>query len=148
MQLMRSHYCAVCAGPLVLHVAKLFPKNDASSFDAYGRIFSGTLRPGDEVRGRQQPGFNNRRFIIALSGIVGSTASGIYLHGRWDSICACCHTCMLVAVFHDFCQWHCICCCRCQVRVLGEGFTPDDDEDSGDAVISNVWLYQARYRCA
>lgn len=34
----------------MLHVAKLFPKNDASSFDAYGRIFSGTLRPGDEVR--------------------------------------------------------------------------------------------------
>lgn len=34
-----------------------------------------------------------------------------------------------------------------QVRVLGEGFTPDDDEDSGDAVVSNVWLYQARYRC-
>uniref|UniRef100_A0A383VQF5 SNU114 homolog n=1 Tax=Tetradesmus obliquus TaxID=3088 RepID=A0A383VQF5_TETOB len=67
-------------GPLVVHVAKLFPKNDASSFDAYGRIFSGTLRPGDEV------------------------------------------------------------------RVLGEGFTPDDDEDSGDAVVSNVWLYQARYR--
>jgi hypothetical protein len=31
--------------------------------------------------------------------------------------------------------------------VLGEGFTPDDDEDSGDAVVSNVWLYQARYRC-
>jgi hypothetical protein len=35
---------------LVIHVAKLFPKNDCSSFDAYGRIFSGTLRPGDEVR--------------------------------------------------------------------------------------------------
>jgi U5 small nuclear ribonucleoprotein component len=43
--------CLPGAGPLVLHVAKLFPKNDASSFDAYGRIFSGTLRPGDEVRG-------------------------------------------------------------------------------------------------
>lgn len=67
-------------GPLIMHVAKLFPKNDCSSFDAYGRIFSGTLRPGDEV------------------------------------------------------------------RVLGENFTPDDDEDSGEAVVSNVWLYQARYR--
>lgn len=40
----------VCSGPLVLHIAKLFPKNDCSSFDAYGRILSGTLRPGDEVR--------------------------------------------------------------------------------------------------
>jgi hypothetical protein len=33
-----------------------------------------------------------------------------------------------------------------QVRVLGEAFTPDDDEDSGDAIVSNVWFYQARYR--
>lgn len=68
------------SGPLVLHIAKLFPKNDCSSFDAYGRILSGTLRPGDEV------------------------------------------------------------------RVLGESYTPDDEEDSGEARISNVWLYNARYR--
>ncbi|KAF8072579.1 hypothetical protein HT031_000239 [Scenedesmus sp. PABB004] len=79
-QLLQFMHACSRTGPLVLHVAKLFPKNDASAFDAYGRIFSGTLRPGDEV------------------------------------------------------------------RVLGEGFTPDDDEDSGDAVVSNVWLYQARYR--
>jgi hypothetical protein len=71
---------AIPSGPLVMHIAKLFPKNDASSFDAFGRILSGTLRPGDEV------------------------------------------------------------------RVLGEAYTPDDDEDSGDAVVSQVWLYQARYR--
>jgi hypothetical protein len=41
--------CCAVPGPLVMHVAKLFPKNDCSSFDAYGRIISGTLRPGDEV---------------------------------------------------------------------------------------------------
>lgn len=34
----------------------------------------------------------------------------------------------------------------CQVRVLGESYTPDDEEDSGEARISNVWLYNARYR--
>jgi hypothetical protein len=34
----------------------------------------------------------------------------------------------------------------CQVRVLGESFTPDDEEDSGEARVSNVWLYNARYR--
>lgn len=34
----------------MLHVAKLLPKPDGSAFDAYGRIISGTLRPGDEVR--------------------------------------------------------------------------------------------------
>jgi U5 small nuclear ribonucleoprotein component len=37
-------------GPLVLHIAKLFPRSDCSKFDAYGRIISGTLRPGDKVR--------------------------------------------------------------------------------------------------
>mmetsp|Transcript_32249 Transcript_32249/g.84013 ORF Transcript_32249/g.84013 Transcript_32249/m.84013 type:complete len:1110 (+) Transcript_32249:169-3498(+) len=67
-------------GPLVMHIAKLFPKQDCSSFDAYGRIISGTLRPGD------------------------------------------------------------------QVRVLGEGYTPDDEEDSAVATVSNVFIYQARYR--
>jgi len=37
-------------GPLVMQIAKLFPKQDCSTFDAYGRIISGTLRPGDQVR--------------------------------------------------------------------------------------------------
>lgn len=38
-------------GPLVLHIAKLFPRSDCSKFDAFGRIVSGTLRSGDKVRG-------------------------------------------------------------------------------------------------
>ena len=67
-------------GPLVVHVCKLIPKADTSSFDAFGRILSGTLKPGDRV------------------------------------------------------------------RVLGEAFTPEDEEDSTVATITNVWLYQARYR--
>jgi U5 small nuclear ribonucleoprotein component len=33
-----------------MQIAKLFPKQDCSTFDAYGRIISGTLRPGDQVR--------------------------------------------------------------------------------------------------
>ena len=36
-------------GPLVVHIAKLFPKSDCSAFDAFGRVFSGTVRPGDKV---------------------------------------------------------------------------------------------------
>ncbi|KAK9845164.1 hypothetical protein WJX84_001482, partial [Apatococcus fuscideae] len=67
-------------GPLVIHIAKLFPKRDCSSFDAFGRIFSGTVTPGDRV------------------------------------------------------------------RVLGEAFTPDDEEDSTVAEVTSVWVYQARYR--
>ncbi len=33
-----------------------------------------------------------------------------------------------------------------QVRVLGEGYTPDDEEDSAVAEVSAVYVYQARYR--
>ena len=35
---------------------------------------------------------------------------------------------------------------RSQVRVLGESYTPDDEEDSALAEVTAVWLYQARYR--
>ena len=45
-------------------------------------------------------------------------------------------------------QW-CICQgCHVlgQVRVLGETYTPEDEEDSTVAEVSNVWVYQARYR--
>ena len=37
-------------GPLVIHIAKLFPKRDCSSFDAFGRVFSGSVAPGAQVR--------------------------------------------------------------------------------------------------
>ncbi|KAK9842583.1 hypothetical protein WJX81_007484 [Elliptochloris bilobata] len=33
-----------------------------------------------------------------------------------------------------------------RVRVLGEGYTPEDEEDSAVATVSAVWVYQARYR--
>lgn len=32
------------------------------------------------------------------------------------------------------------------MRVLGEGYTPDDEEDSTVATVTAVWVYQARYR--
>ncbi|GLC44572.1 hypothetical protein PLESTB_001320500 [Pleodorina starrii] len=75
-------FMAACnpRGPLVVAVAKLFPRQDCSRFDALGRIMSGTLRPGD------------------------------------------------------------------QVKVLGEAYTPEDEEDSAVATVGTVWVYQARYR--
>lgn len=33
-----------------------------------------------------------------------------------------------------------------QVRVLGEAYTPDDEEDSAAATVGGVYAYQARYR--
>jgi hypothetical protein len=34
--------------------------------------------------------------------------------------------------------------CLLQVRVLGEGYTPDDEEDSAVAEVANVFVYQVR----
>ena len=67
-------------GPLVVEVTKLFTSSDARSFDAYGRILSGTASPN-------QP-----------------------------------------------------------VRVLGENFTLDDEEDSAPATISTAALTCSRYQ--
>lgn len=66
-------------GPLVIHVTKLFSTSDASKFNAFGRIMSGTARAGQ------------------------------------------------------------------QVRVLGEGYTPDDEEDMVIATISDTWITETRY---
>jgi len=66
-------------GPLVIHVTKLFNNLDATSFNALGRVMSGTARPGE------------------------------------------------------------------QVRVLGEGYTLEDEEDMVQATISDTWIAESRY---
>ena len=38
------------SGPLMIAVSKLYPSSDGSSFSALGRIYSGTVKPGDRVR--------------------------------------------------------------------------------------------------
>ena len=67
-------------GPLQVMVAKLYPKDDCSSFDALARVMSGTLKKGQNV------------------------------------------------------------------RVLGEAYSPDDEEDCAVKQVTNLWVYQARYR--
>lgn len=66
-------------GPLVVHVTKLFSTTDATGFTSFGRILSGTARPGQ------------------------------------------------------------------QVRVLGEGYTPEDEEDMVIATISDTWIAETCY---
>lgn len=66
-------------GPLVIHVTKLFNSQDATTFNSFGRVLSGTARPN-------QP-----------------------------------------------------------VRVLGEGYTLEDEEDMVDATIGQTWITEARY---
>jgi 116 kDa U5 small nuclear ribonucleoprotein component len=77
-------HASKCAelGPIVAFVGKLYPKSDCSAFDAFTRIFSGSIKVGDKV------------------------------------------------------------------RVLGESYTPDDEEDSAVAEISNIWVLMGRYRIA
>ena len=37
-------------GPLMMHIVKLYPTHDGQAFSAFGRIYSGTVRPGDQVK--------------------------------------------------------------------------------------------------
>lgn len=64
--------------PVMVHITKQYPKADTSSFDAFGRVMSGTLQTGASV------------------------------------------------------------------RVLGEGYTPEDEEDMTTKEVTKLWIYQAR----
>lgn len=46
-------------GPLLVHIAKLYPKQDCSTFDAFGRVFSGTVKAGDKVGACSERCFND-----------------------------------------------------------------------------------------
>ncbi len=37
-------------GPLVIHVTKLYPDSSLAYFNALGRVFSGTVKPGMTVK--------------------------------------------------------------------------------------------------
>ncbi|KAF8915081.1 P-loop containing nucleoside triphosphate hydrolase protein [Mucidula mucida] len=66
-------------GPVMVQVAKLYHTTDAQSFRAFGRVMSGTLRKGMEV------------------------------------------------------------------KVLGEGYSPEDEEDMLRTTVDDIWICQARY---
>lgn len=68
------------SGPLMVNITKLYPKSDCSVFDAFGRVYSGTINTGQTV------------------------------------------------------------------KVLGEGYSPDDEEDMTVKEVTKLWVYQARYR--
>ena len=65
-------------GPVTVQIAKLYHTTDAQSFRAFGRVISGTLKKGLEV------------------------------------------------------------------KVLGEGYSPEDEEDMVKATVEDLWISQAR----
>ncbi|ORX88712.1 P-loop containing nucleoside triphosphate hydrolase protein [Basidiobolus meristosporus CBS 931.73] len=67
-------------GPLMIHIVKLYPTDDCSRFDAFGRIFSGTLTKGQRI------------------------------------------------------------------RVLGEGYSVDDEEDMAIQEVNEISIFESRYR--
>ncbi|KAJ3679071.1 hypothetical protein LUZ60_017082 [Juncus effusus] len=69
-------------GSLMVNVTKLYPKPDCTVFDAFGRVYSGTIKTGQTV------------------------------------------------------------------KVLGENYSPDDEEDMTVKEVTKLWVYQARYRIA
>ncbi|KZO91876.1 Calreticulin-domain-containing protein [Calocera viscosa TUFC12733] len=66
-------------GPAIVQITKLYQTTDAQEFRAFGRVISGTLKKGDEV------------------------------------------------------------------KVLGEGYSPEDEEDMVKAIAENLWISEARY---
>lgn len=66
------------SGPVMVQVSKLYHTTDAQSFRAFGRVLSGTLRKGMEI------------------------------------------------------------------KVLGEGFSPEDEEDMMKATVDDLWISEAR----
>ncbi|KAI9288868.1 P-loop containing nucleoside triphosphate hydrolase protein [Umbelopsis sp. AD052] len=67
-------------GPLMIHITKLYNNVEATGFDAFGRVMSGTIKRGQTV------------------------------------------------------------------RVLGEGYSVDDEEDMSLQQVSDVWINESRYR--
>ncbi|KAF9817963.1 hypothetical protein IEO21_03038 [Rhodonia placenta] len=66
-------------GPVMVQITKLYHTTDAQSFRAYGRVISGTVRKGMEI------------------------------------------------------------------KVLGEGYSPEDEEDMVKAVVDDIWISESRY---
>ena len=117
-------------GPLIIQVAKLFPKSDVSSFgealsmEKLPAFWPCTMRTHHLLRaGCPRCGIEAVFFPICarprdahvLADAFGRILSGTVKPGD-------------------------------KVRVLGEAYTPEDEEDSAVAEVSNVWVYQARYR--
>lgn len=67
------------SAPVMVHIAKMYHTTDAQSFRAFGRVMSGTVRKGMEV------------------------------------------------------------------KVLGEGYSPEDEEDMMKAVIDDIWIAESRF---
>lgn len=65
-------------GPVMVQVAKLYHTTDAQSFRAFGRVLSGTLRKGMDI------------------------------------------------------------------KVLGEGYSPEDEEDMMKATVEDIWIHESR----
>lgn len=65
-------------GPVMVQITKLYHTTDAQSFRAYGRVISGTVRKGMEI------------------------------------------------------------------KVLGEGYSPEDEEDMVKAVVDDIWISESR----
>ena len=68
-------------GPVIVQVAKLYHTMDAQSFRAFGRVLSGTLKKGMDI------------------------------------------------------------------KVLGEGYSPEDEEDMMKAVVEDIWISESRWAC-
>ncbi|KAJ2331139.1 translation elongation factor 2, partial [Coemansia sp. RSA 2681] len=70
------------SGPLMLYVSKMVPASDKGRFYAFGRVFSGTVKPGQKVRiqgPNYTPGKHTDLFVTAMQSTVIMIGSSIEL---------------------------------------------------------------------
>jgi U5 small nuclear ribonucleoprotein component len=103
-------------GPLMIHCVKMYSSFDGKSFSTFGRIYSGTVRPG-----------KSKSSLYSVMNLFLSFASVLW--------CRDLMTC--VALLH---------CVGDRVRVLGEAYSPDDDEDMAMATVEAVSIPRGRSR--
>ena len=98
--------------PLMIHVTKLYAAPDGQSFSAFGRIYSGTIKPG--------------KFKLSANNVL--------------EYCFCIDQEIRV-VYHIL-----MCYAGDKVKILGETYTPQDDEDMSYGTVTTVSIPRGRRR--
>jgi translation elongation factor EF-G len=87
-------------GQLMLHITKLYPSQDATSFDAFGRVLSGTIDRASSVKVGQDGLLASRSLSSWTMRVCESVIMSTYLLS-FPSYIALLSECIVIAIFED-----------------------------------------------